>query len=119
MDFYTEKDIEVERLRVENQEWQDRCLKAQTERDSARHLHEVAEARAAKAEAEVEQKARDWSGVYAHDMAEAVEQRDKAEAEVKRLRAALGDMTFDEWGAPTCWPNQERVMALLAPEVKP
>lgn len=46
------------------------------------------------------------------------EKRIKAEAERDALRAALQDMTFDEWGAPTCWPNQERVMALLA-EVKP
>jgi hypothetical protein len=27
---------------------------------------------------------------------------------------ALRDMTFDADGVPTCWPNQERVMALLA-----
>lgn len=30
------------------------------------------------------------------------------------LLEALRDMTFDEFGAPTCWPNQERVMALIA-----
>lgn len=31
----------------------------------------------------------------------------------KALAEALRDMTFDEDGTPTCWPTQERVMALL------
>jgi len=36
-----------------------------------------------------------------------------SEARVRELEAALRDMTFDQWGAPTCWPNQERVMEIL------
>jgi hypothetical protein len=35
-------------------------------------------------------------------------------AAAPELLEALRDMTFDEFGAPTCWPTQERVMALIA-----
>ena len=33
--------------------------------------------------------------------------------QLREAQAALRDMTFDQWGAPTCWPNQERVMEIL------
>ena len=38
----------------------------------------------------------------------------KAQARrAEKAEAALRDMAFDQWGAPTCWPNQERVMEIL------
>ena len=37
----------------------------------------------------------------------------KVRGQLRAAEAALRDMTFDQWGAPTCWPNQDRVMEIL------
>jgi hypothetical protein len=69
---------EVERLRVERQEDIFRLER----------LRADAFARAEKAEAEVEEKDRDWAGIYAHDMAQVKAQREKAEAALREWREA-------------------------------
>jgi len=60
------------------------------------------------ARAEVERLRADPAG-----MAYAEQRILKAESRAEKAEAALRDMTFDQWGAPTCWPNQERVMEIL------
>jgi hypothetical protein len=115
------------------QEWQDRCLAMQTERDSARHMHEVTVAL-------LDQAATDYRKDRDAAQAESDEWRDTArsemagraaaEAEVARLEGLLRRLVdgIDAWNAEVTpiigrpvdykWPALEEARDALAPEEK-
>jgi len=115
--------LDLVRVQYEANEEMTRLLKqAEAERDAlTEKLSLVTEDyikernAATTAEAELRRAEKFWASAQARaDVANvALLDAVKVRGQLRAAQAALRDMTFDQWGAPTCWPNQERVMEIL------